>query len=49
MTNAQKVHRIGCEKCDYSGSYVARTRADQNGEPDEIVITCECMLNVQED
>lgn len=44
MTNAERVHRIGCENCDYTGVYVSQTRPDQNGEPMEIEVTCECTL-----
>lgn len=31
-----------CELCDGLGYYVAATRPNHLGEPDEVTVTCEC-------
>lgn len=31
-----------CENCGGDGVYVASTRPDQNGEPQEVNVICEC-------
>lgn len=43
MTNQELLKRIGCESCNFTGVYVASTRPDQNGEPQEVEVTCECV------
>lgn len=37
-----------CQNCDGLGWYVSATRPDHRGEPEEVRITCECVMQDDE-
>jgi len=37
-----------CPNCDGVGWYVSATRPDHRGEPEEVRITCECVIDNDE-